>query len=317
MADTINYGRVKTDTGASVTPTGTILPWSQATPPVGFLKCDGTAVSRATYSDLFAVIGTTYGSGDGSTTFNLPDLTSRAPVQANTTTNVGQAGGANKVTPGITNNQGVNAPSVTGNVAADVGTLTVNAASLTGAVTADAGTLASSTTVNGNPGTTQNLGFTPTQNLAGNLTGNVSSHTLSLAQIPSHAHNAGGGSQTTIGAQAGSQQRPAAIGGATANAGSNQGHNHGHNFAVALTGNVTGSVTGAVAGTVGNLAGNATINGAPAITQNLALNAAGLTGAPSTTQNLGINAPTLTGAVAAQQVSTFQPHLVVIYIIKT
>lgn len=42
--------------------------------PSGFLKCNGAAVSRTTYSQLFAAIGTTYGSGDGSTTFNLPEM---------------------------------------------------------------------------------------------------------------------------------------------------------------------------------------------------------------------------------------------------
>lgn len=45
--------------------------------PDGFLLCDGQAVSRTTYADLFAAIGTTFGEGDGSTTFNLPDLRSR------------------------------------------------------------------------------------------------------------------------------------------------------------------------------------------------------------------------------------------------
>ena len=47
--------------------------------PEGFMTCNGAAVSRSIYSDLFAVIGTTYGSGDGSTTYNLPDLTSSNP----------------------------------------------------------------------------------------------------------------------------------------------------------------------------------------------------------------------------------------------
>jgi phage-related tail fiber protein len=55
-------------------PSGTVSWFAAATPPTGYLKANGAAVSRATYSDLFAVIGTTYGSGDGSTTFNLPDL---------------------------------------------------------------------------------------------------------------------------------------------------------------------------------------------------------------------------------------------------
>jgi microcystin-dependent protein len=59
------------------TPPGVILPFAGATAPDGFLLCYGQAVSRDTYSDLFAAIGTTYGAGDGSTTFNLPDLRGR------------------------------------------------------------------------------------------------------------------------------------------------------------------------------------------------------------------------------------------------
>lgn len=55
-------------------PPGMIIAFGIATAPTGFLICDGTAVSRTTYASLFAVIGTTWGSGNGSTTFNLPDL---------------------------------------------------------------------------------------------------------------------------------------------------------------------------------------------------------------------------------------------------
>lgn len=56
------------------TPTGTILPYGGSTAPSGFLLCNGGAISRTTYARLFSVIGTTYGVGDGSTTFNLPNL---------------------------------------------------------------------------------------------------------------------------------------------------------------------------------------------------------------------------------------------------
>ena len=55
-------------------PVGTLLMWSTDTAPTGCLICDGTAISRTTYATLFGVIGTTYGVGDGSTTFNLPDF---------------------------------------------------------------------------------------------------------------------------------------------------------------------------------------------------------------------------------------------------
>ena len=48
--------------------------------PDGWLECDGTAISRTTYSELYAVVGTTYGNGDGSTTFNLPDFAGKTIV---------------------------------------------------------------------------------------------------------------------------------------------------------------------------------------------------------------------------------------------
>lgn len=56
---------------------GTVLDFAGATPPEGFLLCYGQEVSRETYAALFGVIGVTYGEGDGSTTFNLPDLRGR------------------------------------------------------------------------------------------------------------------------------------------------------------------------------------------------------------------------------------------------
>lgn len=60
--------------------TGTVLPFAGASAPTEWLLCHGQAVSRATYEHLFSVIGITYGSGDGSTTFNLPDLRGRVPA---------------------------------------------------------------------------------------------------------------------------------------------------------------------------------------------------------------------------------------------
>ena len=55
-------------------PTGSVHLMASTTPPSGYLKCNGAAVSRTTYADLFAEIGTAFGAGDGSSTFNLPDL---------------------------------------------------------------------------------------------------------------------------------------------------------------------------------------------------------------------------------------------------
>ena len=55
-------------------PTGSVHMMATTTAPSGYLKCNGAAVSRTTYADLFAIIGTTHGAGDGSSTFNVPDL---------------------------------------------------------------------------------------------------------------------------------------------------------------------------------------------------------------------------------------------------
>lgn len=63
-------------------PVGTIIGSGAAVAPAGWLACDGSAVSRTTYAALFAALGTTFGAGDGSTTFNLPDLRGRVPVGA-------------------------------------------------------------------------------------------------------------------------------------------------------------------------------------------------------------------------------------------
>lgn len=70
------------------TPTGMITPYSGTSAPSGWLLCDGSAVSRSTYATLFAVTSTTFGTGDGSTTFNLPNLQSRMPIGVGTGTKV-------------------------------------------------------------------------------------------------------------------------------------------------------------------------------------------------------------------------------------
>lgn len=67
-------------TGGATLPAGTIVMHGVHSAPTGWLLCDGSAVSRTTYAALFAVVGTTYGAGDGSTTFNVPHFGSRSPV---------------------------------------------------------------------------------------------------------------------------------------------------------------------------------------------------------------------------------------------
>jgi microcystin-dependent protein len=65
---------------ALLVPVGVVLPYGSSNAPTGWLNCQGQAVHRGDYPDLFAVIGTTYGVGDGSTTFNLPNLSGRVVV---------------------------------------------------------------------------------------------------------------------------------------------------------------------------------------------------------------------------------------------
>lgn len=83
-------------------PIGSINAWSTNTAPTGWQLCDGTAVSRTTYAALFAVIGETYGAGDGSTTFNLPNLKGRVIVGRDSSQTefdtLAETGGAKTVT---------------------------------------------------------------------------------------------------------------------------------------------------------------------------------------------------------------------------
>jgi len=76
-------GRVYQATHILVPP-GSVVAYIASSAPGGWLLCDGTAVSRTTYSTLFGVVGTTYGVGNGSTTFNLPDMRGRVPVGSGT-----------------------------------------------------------------------------------------------------------------------------------------------------------------------------------------------------------------------------------------
>jgi microcystin-dependent protein len=79
LGTNVNSSGVLQGAGGGV-PTGMLQMWSTASAPTGYLLCDGSAVSRSTYSALFAVISTTFGTGDGSTTFNLPDYRGRSPL---------------------------------------------------------------------------------------------------------------------------------------------------------------------------------------------------------------------------------------------
>ena len=80
-------------------PPGSIWSFAGSSAPSGWFFCDGSAVSRSSYASLFSVIGTEYGSGDGSTTFNLPDMQGRVPV--------GVASGGKTEVNALGNNEGL------------------------------------------------------------------------------------------------------------------------------------------------------------------------------------------------------------------
>ena len=97
-------GQIMTSAGSGATPTwadkvdgvlaGFIQMYGAASAPTGWLLCNGAAVSRSTYATLFALIGTTYGAGDGSSTFNVPDMRDKFPVGSGSTYALNATGGS-------------------------------------------------------------------------------------------------------------------------------------------------------------------------------------------------------------------------------
>ena len=104
-------------TGVQGVNTGLIVPWSDVTVPSGFLECAGADVSRSTYSGLFAVVGTTYGAGDGSTTFTLPNLQDNVVLGRSPGKALASTGGANTVASA-------------GNISGTIGNTTLSTAQL-------------------------------------------------------------------------------------------------------------------------------------------------------------------------------------------
>jgi len=78
--DLIEYATYEVMKMLDPTPVGSISMYGNAAPPTGWLPCDGRAVGRDDYPALFEVIGETFGAGDGTTTFEVPDLTDRSPM---------------------------------------------------------------------------------------------------------------------------------------------------------------------------------------------------------------------------------------------
>lgn len=148
-------------------PTASLMPYAGSAAPTGYLLCDGAAISRTTYSDLFGIVGTTYGIGDGSTTFNIPDLRGR-------------------VIAGLDDMGGTSANRLTN----------------------------PSSTINGIDG-----------DILGN-TGGSETHTLTVAEMPSHSHTYNNSNSTSSQAAGGSGLPGGNQSGTTSSAGSDLAHNN-------------------------------------------------------------------------------------------
>lgn len=120
----VSYGIISaTNTSLpSVVPTGTILMTGSASADSGYFICDGTAYSRTTYSALFTKIGTAFGVGDGSSTFNIPNLQAKFPLGKSGSHALGSTGGAFVQTPAGTNS----IPSFTGSAFTPSGSVSVS-----------------------------------------------------------------------------------------------------------------------------------------------------------------------------------------------
>lgn len=95
--------------GGLVSLTGVYVPYGGSVLPPGWLWCDGSAISRVDYAELFAIIGTTFGAGDGSTTFNIPDLTGGRFIE-------GRSSSGTYKNAGLPNIAGIVASEITSNV---------------------------------------------------------------------------------------------------------------------------------------------------------------------------------------------------------
>jgi len=194
---------------------GAIKPWTKTTAPAGYLLCDGSAVSRSTYAELFAVVSTTYGSGDGSTTFNVPQLQGKMPQGYDGNTyNLAGTGGANTVSVSVTNNQAAtNATNQSVTITGSIDNTSLTTAQLASHVH----------TMCGSPIFQNSNGQNPSYSV------------VCVCGVGSNPNpNQGRKQCTTYNSQL------------ITNAGSGTGHNHSHTLSGTLTGNITTSLTGSV-----------------------------------------------------------------------
>lgn len=197
------------------TPAGVIVAYAGSAAPSGWLFCDGSAVSRTTFAALFAAIATAYGSGDGSTTFNLPDLRGRVAVGKDDIGGVA----ANRVqvssTINTTNGSSSAAVASAANLAIGMFVVSANvpAGTTITAITGTTLTLSANATATAS-GTTARFSILTDAQVLG-ASGGSQVHTLVIPQMPAHTHTyndwnsagtgtVGAGSNFAVGVQTGS-----------------------------------------------------------------------------------------------------------------
>lgn len=224
--EAVTLSKLATAVQQALTPAGAILAYGGATAPSGFLLCYGQAVSRSTYSVLFGIIGTSFGVGDGSTTFNLPDLRGRVPVGADDmggtaanrfqrSTTISTTNANSSATVGSASGLSVGMYISSTNVPANTTITSINGTTIT--MSANATATAS--------GTAARFSMVTNAQSIGSA-GGSDVHLLITAQMPAHTHavqsfpnGAGGGGQPLNSNNTGTSSNPA-----TTSAGGDQNH---------------------------------------------------------------------------------------------
>ena len=178
-------------------PTGSVIMWTNVTPPSGWLLCNGQAVSRTSYSGLFAILGISFGSGDGSTTFNVPNFQNLMPIGAGAVYGLAASGGSittTLITPNLPshNHSAVSTSTSTSNSISNstatsnsVSTSTPTGSAISSSVATPTGSAVSTSTST----TTGTAVSTSTSNTTGSATA-VSTSTFTGNALGVHTHSA-------------------------------------------------------------------------------------------------------------------------------